>query len=60
MLPNNVSGKDGQFDVLTHQGSYNNYTYQMKNKQKSEITLERLPMRSVNINCAKHYKGYTG
>ena len=55
MLPNNISGKDGQFDVLTQQGSINAYTYQMKNTHKSEITLERLPMRSVNINCAKHY-----
>jgi len=32
----------------------------MKNKQKSEIILERLPMRGVNINCAKLYGGYHG
>lgn len=59
-LPNVVSGDDGQFDNLHNLGSNLQYTYQMKNTQRSEIILERLPMRTMNIHTPLQYKGHGG
>lgn len=55
-MPNLVSGKDGEFDNFNNLGADLQYTYQMKNSQRSEIILERLPMRSINITSPNLYK----
>ena len=47
MLPNVVSGNDGQFEEIHKDASKWYYTYQKKNDHKSEIVLERLPMRNI-------------
>lgn len=60
MLPNVVSGDDGQFDDLHSEGSKWLYTYQKKNDRKSEIILERLPKRTIEIHTPKLYQGHQG
>ena len=60
MMPNNVSGNDGQYDTTHKDASKWYYTYQKKNDHKSEIILERLPMRNIQIHTPNLYQGHTG
>ena len=59
-LPNTVSGNDGQFDAKHSEGSRWYYTYQKKNGYKTEMILERLPMRCIELRNPAQYHGTVG